>query len=177
MLDQGNPRGGFRWQNWSESGSACDYPRATLAFSHTFSTRGWGMPWGRIGNPLEGGSARVRLGSKRRASLERPIPYGPRADARVWTPCLSVIGSRQFDRSEVESQNEVPTMTPAGPDVSRTPRVRTEEVRIASVRVPDFGRNANLGRTHLEAASNHGARGEVVDRLIRVRGRSDPGPG
>jgi len=108
MLDQGNPCGGFRWQNWSKSGSACDYPSATLAFSHTFSTRGWRMPWGEIGNPLEGGAARVRFGSKRLGSLERPIPFGPRADARVWTPCLSVIGSRPFDRSEVECQNEVP---------------------------------------------------------------------
>jgi len=130
------------------------------------------MPWGGIGNPLEGGAARVRLGSKRLASLERPIPFGPRADARVWTPCLSVIGSRRFDRSEVECHNEVPTMTSAGPDGSRTPR-STEEVRSAPVRVPDFGRNACIGRTHLVAASNHGARGGVVDRLIQVRGRPD----
>jgi hypothetical protein len=54
MLDQGNPCGALGWQNWSKSGSACDYPSATLAFSHTFSTRGWRMPWGEIGNPLEG---------------------------------------------------------------------------------------------------------------------------
>ena len=63
------------------------------------------------------------------------FPLG-RADARVWTPCLSVIGSRPFHRFEAECQNEIPTMTSAGPD---EPSVRTEEVRIAPVRVPDFG--------------------------------------
>jgi hypothetical protein len=57
--------------------------------------------------------------------------------------------------------------------MAREPPVRTEEVRIAAVPVPDFGRNANIGRTHHEASSNHGARGGVVDRLIQVRGRPD----
>jgi hypothetical protein len=122
MLDQGNPCGGFGWQNWSKSGVGVRLPKRNASLSPTlFSTRGWGCQGG-IGNPLEGGAARVRLGSTRLASLERPIPFGPRADARVWTPCLSVIGSRPFDRSEVECHNEVPTMTSAGPDGSRTPR-------------------------------------------------------
>lgn len=103
-------------------GSACDYPSATPRFlPHSSQPGDGGCHRGGIGNPLEGGAARVRLGSTRLASLERPIPLGPRADARVWTPCLSVIGSRPFDRSEVECHNEVPTMTSAGPDGSRTP--------------------------------------------------------
>ena len=57
--------------------------------------------------------------------------------------------------------------------MAREPPARTEEVRIAPVRVPDFGRNANIGRTHLEAASDHEARRGVVDRLVQVRGRPD----
>jgi hypothetical protein len=55
-------------------GSACDYPSATLAFSHTFLNPGMGDAMGDIGNPLEGGAARVRLPSKRLASLERDSP-------------------------------------------------------------------------------------------------------
>ena len=108
MLDQGNPCGGFRWQNWSKSGSACDCPSATLAFSHTFLNPGMGDAMGASEIRSRGKRPGFDHRSKRLASLERPIPLGPRADARVWTPCLSVIGSRPFDRSEVECQNEVP---------------------------------------------------------------------
>jgi hypothetical protein len=46
MLDQGNPCGGFGWQNWSKSGVGVRLPKRNPSLSPAlFSTRGWGMPW------------------------------------------------------------------------------------------------------------------------------------
>ena len=57
MSDQGNPCGGFQWH----------------AFSRILLKPRMGMPWG-YRQSARGGSGRVRLRSKRLASLERPIP-------------------------------------------------------------------------------------------------------
>lgn len=57
MLDQGNPCGGFGWQNWSKSGVGVRLPKRNPSLSPTlFSTRGWGMPWGRNRKSARGGS-------------------------------------------------------------------------------------------------------------------------
>jgi hypothetical protein len=74
MLDQGNPCGGFRWRNWSKSGVGVRLPKRNPPFLPHFSQPGYGDAMGGIGNPLEGGAARVQLPSKRLASLERDSP-------------------------------------------------------------------------------------------------------
>jgi len=60
MLDQGNPCGGFRWQNWSKSGVGVRLPKRNPRFLPHFSQPGDGGCHGGIGNPVEGKAARVR---------------------------------------------------------------------------------------------------------------------